>query len=918
MAKITWGADLYKGVTLKDNPGMMRLADFAPYQMLEEKEKSKEWLIAITDHYEAMGWRNVDKKAHAMQRNYWFRQGILNPNDYLINPKNEKLNHSMHEVGLDSGKSPLQKFYPIIPVYVDLMRGDFIKRDNTFSVTQVDTNGVAESLQFKEDSIQESLQKLAIATKEKYLAQMGLSKEDPNPQAQQQYQQAIQEAVQTFNSTEAKFKNFRTIGAKWAQKVIKIHEERYNLSELEPDAFECGLITDSEFWHLDMMEDDFRLEVLNPKFCDYHKGPNIKYVSDGDYFLWFDWGSSGDIINKYGKIMSEADIEKLKTTYASVLNSIVVPDHEKGMQGAYYDTRVPYKQASDLNPAMNDAILGKELAHNFSQNSNFSHSMFDSAGYNSLGGAPQMFRIMNLYFRGMKKIGLLTKIGEDGSLEYSDWVDENFIVTIEPKYDNSIVKSKTKKNVIYGEHVDWTWVNDWRKVIKISADTRHSFWKSNPDFKEIYLDGAPIKFQFKGQNNPYESKPPVEGCNFSWINSNPYSFVDRLESYQVLFNIAMNKVPRNFMEDKGMKLAINQGIIPRNTMDLEQGNNPIEVFEQNLDGSPLLPYNLTREHLDLGMGQPALPQMINLSTVQTAQYYMTLAQQIKMESGEVVGITRNRMGQATPSETAYNGQQNVQYSESQTEKYFENHYNLMKRVRQRMLDAAQYYSTFKENSQEIYLNDKMENEFLQIEGMKNLLPHYQINLESTSKNRSLLSLISNFLVQENTLPFKPAEKIKALVSNSIPKIIELVEKTEIEAELKAQEQQKYEADQAKQAQDSAERIAQQEIEYKDRHDDKANETAVHVAELRALGGVQTDNNKDGSLDAKTNLDAYMREREMNSARDFKNKELLQKESQQTNEFFLKNKETDARILDSQIKLKVAKENKTNAEIKAKK
>ena len=204
MAKVTWGADLYKGVTLKDNPGMMRLADFAPYQMLSESEKSKDWLMATTDHYEAMGWRNVDKKAHKLQRNYWFRQGILNPNDYKINPENERLNFSLHQVGLDTGKSPLQKFYPLIPTYIDLLRGDFIKRDNSFSVNQIDPGAIVESLEFKEESIQGALEKLALATKQKAMAKMGLTEDSQDPKVQQEYQAAIQETIKTFNDTEAK------------------------------------------------------------------------------------------------------------------------------------------------------------------------------------------------------------------------------------------------------------------------------------------------------------------------------------------------------------------------------------------------------------------------------------------------------------------------------------------------------------------------------------------------------------------------------------------------------------------------------------------------------------------------------------------------------------------------------------------
>lgn len=906
MAKVVWGADLYKGTTLKHSIGMMRLADLAPYQMLEESEKTREWLIAVADHYEALGWRNVERNKNHIQKNYWLRQGILDPEDYLLNRNPENIQKAMQIMGYHGhSENPLQQFYPIIPIYVDLLRGEFLQRENTFSVNQIDQGAVVEALEFKENRIISGLESLALAEKQKALERMGIVPQ--NPETQQQYQEAVQQTIQLFQETEAQFKNFRTIGAKWAQKVLKIQEQRYNLDELEPDAFECGLITDREFWHLDLMEDDFRLELLNPKWCDYHKAPGTKYVSDGDYFLWFDWGSAGDIINKYGKIMKEEDIEKLKTTYASIINSIIVPDHEKTMQGSYYDVRLPYKEASDLNPAMNDAVLGKELAYNYSQNSNFTHSIFDPAGYGTMG-EPKMFRIMNLYFRGMRKIGWLTKVGEGGTIEYADWVDENHKVTVEPKYDNSLLKENSAKNLIYGEHVDWSWVNDWRRVIKISANSKHSFWKHNPDFKEIYLDGEPVRFQFKGTTNPFESKPPIEGCEFSWINARPFGFVDRLKSHQILYNIAMNKVPKNIASDWGIKLAINQGIIPRNSADLEAGINPLETFERNLHESSVLPYDLKREHIDLGMGQPALPSMINLSTVEVAQFYLNLAQQIKLASGEIVGITRNRIGQSKATETAYGIQQGVQYSEAQTEKYFENHYQLMKRVRQRMLDAAQYYTTFKESSREIYLNERMETEFLEMEGLKNLLPHYQINIDSTARTRSLLQMLNSFLLEENTLPFKPGDKVKALVSNSVPQIIELIEKSEIEQRILEQQAHERELEKIRAEQE----LLQQEYEAKAKlakdHDNRMADSAREVAMIRALGGIQTDNNQDGQVDAKQNLDYLLKKQKLEEDSSRERERFEFEKTRQRDEIFLKNKELEVRLADQRTKLEVAREN----------
>ncbi len=871
---VLWGSDLYKGATIKNNPGMMRLADFVPYQMLEEAEKTQEWLKAVADHYEAVGWRNVDKRQHIIQKNYWLRNGTLNPSDYIINPTQNDYYKAITLVNGDRKHSPLEMFYPLVPNYIDVLVGEYIKRDNSYYVEQIDPSATVEALQTKEDGLLDAIEKQIIAEKQMALAKAGITED--SLEVQQQYQQAMQETVQAFENIERKFKTYRTTGAKWAQKVAHVQESKYNLKELAAKGFECGLITDSEYYHLDMLEDDFKLELLNPKWIDYHKGPNVQYVSDGDYFLWFDWASVGDIINKFGKIMKEEDLQKLKNTYSSVLNSIIVPDHEKRMQGAYYDVRFPFKEASNLNAPMNDAILGKELAYNFPQGGNFQHSIFDPAGYNVISGNIQMFRIMRLYWRGMKKIGWLTKITRDGSIDYQDWVDENWKLTIKPKYDYTLIKEDTVENLIYGEHVEWNWVNDWRHIIKISANNNHSFWKNNPEFKEIYLDGKSCKFQFKGKNNPYESKPPIEGCVYTYLNASAHSLVDRLYPYQILFNIAMNSVPKQFLNDHGLKLTIDNRLVPVNASDLEAGISPLDAYADKLQNSDILDYKLDRETLG-GMGAPQLPAILDLSTVKQAEAYLLLAQQIKLESGEVVGITRNRLGKGMASQTATGAQQDVNYSETQTEKYYEQHNQLMERVRQRMLDAAQYYSTFKPISRELYLNNKEENDFLEIEGMKNLLPHYNITLKSNASVRNTLKTLTEFLINENTLPFRASDKIQAIISNSIPEIVDLIKQGDALMEQKAQQEQESGNQQQQQ-------LLQAKAEEQDKlfaHEDQQNqlnrESAERIATIRAEGGIQTDADASGELDSTQNLDNLFKQQQLGAAQSNQKATLDQKD-----------------------------------------
>ena len=922
-AKLIWGADLYKGFKLDKSTLMSgAIDDILPFQMLTMEEKTEDWIQAVADYYEVCGWNNVEKKAWKIQRNYKMRQGILNKSDYIINASPQDFARAVGMFIPNVAESPLEQFYSLAPTFIDVLRGEFIKRDNTWTIETIDPYSTAEAFEFKKSQFEQIISQSVMMQKQQTLANMGIS-EEANPQ---EFESQMQQAMRQLSEVELKSKNFRTVGAKWAEKVLKIHEKRYNLHETEPDAFECGLITDSEFWHIDLLDDDFKVELLNPKWCDYHKGPNVKYVSDGDYFLWFDFMSAGDIVNKYGRKMKEEDILKLKDIYVKTANLLIV-DSEKSKQGAYYDMSKPWLQATDLNPSMNDSLLGKELAYNFMRSPNFDHNIevdiLNPVWGRMVTGHPQMFRVMRLYWRSMSRVGWLTKIDRDGSIHPSEWVDENYRVTVDPKYDVSVVKDKTKDNLIYGEHIDWTWRPEWRHVMKISPNQKHTFWlNATNQLQAIYIDGGPVRFQFKGRNNPFDSLPPVEGCAFSYINSDPHSLIDRLRPLQIIYNICMNKVPKKFLKDYGNKIAIDKRSLSTNSPKNTTGNtiDPVEAYEENLRESDILPYMMDRQSLE-GMGTPALPQVLQLSTVQEATFYLQAADQIKWMAGENVGITRQRVGANKPYETATGVQQGINYSETQTEKYFEQHANLMQRLRQRMLDAAQYYSTFKETSREIYMNEMDENVFLDIEGMDNLLPHYNIHLQSRANVRSALQTISRFLLEENTLQISPSAKIEAIVENSIPKILSVIKTSELEQAQR--EVAQMEAERANQeAKIQAEQQAQAaNLAHTDEQKALDRESAEKIATIRALGGIQTDVDKNGVADAQTNLDNYFKQQELNDKKQQAQTETNQKKQGDTDKMLLERERIAAELEKERIKQKgmldVAKENKNASDLKSK-
>lgn len=923
MAKtLIWGSDLYKGFKLDKNRLLNgAIDDILPFQMLTLEEKTADWIKAVADYYETAGWSNVEKKAGKIQKNYWMRQGKLNPSDYIVNPNENDYYKAIGFVVPPESMSPLEQFYPLAPNFVDVLRGEFIKRDNRWAIEAIDDQSTAEAFAFKKEQFQQIIMQQAQLEKEQALASMGLTAEVD----EEQYQMQMEEFTEHLNQVEMQSRTFRTTGIKWAEKVLKIQEKRYNLKELEPDGFESGLICDREFWHMDLMDDDFRLELLNPKWCDYHKGPNIKYVSDGDYFLWFDFMSAGDIVNKFGRKMKEEDILKLKDIYVKTQN-IIVPDYLKSHQGAYYDLSKPWLQATELDPKMNDALLGKELAYSYARNPNFDHNqevdILNPIWGRRVTGHPQMFRVMRLYWRSLKRIGWLTKINRDGTRLQPDWVDENYKVTTEPEYDKSVVKEESKDNLLYGEHIDWTWVPEWRHVMKISPNQKHTFWlQDRNSLESIYIDGGPVKFQFKGRNNPFDSLPPVEGCEFSYLNSDPCSFIDRVKPLQIIYNICMNKVPGKFLKDFGNKIAIDRRIISNNnTSSTTNSIDPIQNYEDNLRESDILTYNISRDALE-GAGQPALPQILPLSTIQEAQMYFQLGQQIKWEAGELIGITRNRLGNNKASETATGINQGIEYSEAQTEKYFEQHQNLMERVRQRMLDAAQYYSTFQESSRAVYLNEKEENVFLEIEGMENLLPHYNIYLTTRANTRAALQTIYQFLQQNNTMDIKPSAMVGALVEQSVPKIMTLIREGEIEAQLREEAQREHEQE-LQQQQLEAQRAANEaQMAYDSNEAALDRDSQERVAEIRALGGLQSDNNLDGQLDASQNLDNLFRQQELGDKKKIAMDQINQKRQSDFDKNMVQREKNSVELQKAKIAadaaLAVAKENKTAAELKKK-
>ncbi len=529
---ILTGYDLVKGyVTENSNSNIM--SEITPWQMVSKKDKNLSWIKWNADYFESLGIRQVKANAKNIIKNRKIAAGILDMSDYTVG--SGEFSEMVGIVNSEESCDPLKQFYPVAPSVINVLVGEFIKREKDISVSCVDKYTKQEKFEEKEKIFTEIITSSAMAQKERALQALGVTSQ--NPETMDRYEQEMQFSAKAIDA-EIKFRSYKHVMEEWGQHIINIETDRFKMEELEVEGFKESLTNSREYWHLDLLENDYRVEFLDSQHCFMHMSPNIKYIEDGDYFGWFEDMTVGDIINKLGQRLSSKDFDILAQILINYVNfangAILLTEDQQTMHAPYYDTSKPYPLGATnipMNNARADEYLNNFVKDNFKNASSVDDILNYYSSKNSSEGNPKIFKVMRCYFKSQRKLGWLTKIMKDGTMIPGSWVDEDYIVMDKPKYDNSIDKKQTKETLVYGEHIDWQQLNEWRHVIKINANDVHSFWVNNYEnnYEPIYLDGERVKFQFKGKNDPFSCSPPLVGAQFRTKGIRPVSLIDLIK-----------------------------------------------------------------------------------------------------------------------------------------------------------------------------------------------------------------------------------------------------------------------------------------------------------------------------------------------------------------------------------------------------
>jgi hypothetical protein len=868
-----------------------RLWGVFPLQMISKFEKNNNWIKWNMDWFERLGYDTLTTQYSKISKDYNMAEGILDPTDYGKSSTEDNYVVEMINEN-EEGNMPIM-FFPIVPTIINLFVGEYIKRDSRIIIKAIDEYTQNKRQQEKKDIITKIL---IDKVKADISAKYNDNPEDPNVQKEIDYQQQLIE-------TEQKFKKYSSIAEQWANHMVKWDNMRFQMKELQSQSFRDVLVADKTFWHIRVLEDDIKPEIWNPRNVFYHKPIDKLWMSDSTYIGRQMYMSLAEIIQNYNHLMEENDYNNIQGSQLSgslgTNNSLVnlvqgtnIGDNSKWTD---FSQEYPYNITDSTleNTLLQDRV--KKQVNLWVENKG-DLNLDDSLRNN-------MLRVTEVYWRSYAKEGTLTSIDELG-IKSTDTVNEDFIVTQEPKYDNSLNKKNTKANLISGEHVDWYWKPEIRFGVKIARrPIAYSTVDINSLENGIYLSGKPIDVQL--------GKIPVEGMSLTDRNVDSVSLVRKMSPFQIGYNIVNNQnidMLGNALAT-GKVIMIDQNFIPKKSFGETWGKDAmgkwLEIIRNNnialMDGSPVNnPSGTGFSHF----------QVLDFSNTEDILRNIQLGNYFKEQAFSVIGVNNQRVGTVAASETATGVQTAQSNSYAQTEYMYEKHLNqLMPRVREMMLNLEQYLASTKPKVRIAYTNTDDESVLFELEGKELLLPILQVHAYSTSDVKSLVEKMQQMAMQINTAGAEMSDYMEIMNSDSPSLIVENLKKGEEKRRQDQEAQRKHEQEMQQAQQQAREAELQRQEDLQKYLQDKELETKRYIAELGELGGIQTDANANSELDALENLKEFHKQDQFNKTLNFQKEQHLSEQQIKEREMNFKEKELLSRNNIENKKVEVAKINK---------
>lgn len=630
-----------------------------PDQFKTEKEKQDEsWIKNTMDYFANKAYAEYVKNRDTFVKNYDLMKGILRMEDFYQEPEVRSFTDVLTA---DLELPSYVKMYSIITTPVNELVGEISKRPDTYRVKAFDDDSRAEELQFKTDTLQQYVINQA---KQQILAKAAMQGvEIPEEDLQQMTMDQVKDQLDSYTS----------VAEKWANHVLTCQKAEFNLKEKSEDAFRDMLISAREFYHIyeDNSKLGFNIEVANPKNTWFLTTPDRKWISDPTGRAQGAYAAGTVQVMELSEIiesipdLTKEEIDHLRSSLQDygLINvresNLGNPDAIPGQDSVMYDTYDPLVLQTRM-------IIESEMKEN---NDGLKDFLGLTSNVSSFG---YKYVVVRSYWISKKKIGKLIYIDEMGN-EQSTLVDETY-------------KSGT---IPTQQSLEWGWINQWYQGTKIGPDIYH------------------VK--------PFNllNYCPIIGTTYEVKNTEAKSLVDLMKPFQVLYNVCMNQLYKLLEKEVGkvQLMSLRHIPVPKDG----DAQDALDIWEMEARNRGVVFIDDSPENLKAPSSFNQFTSL-DLTRTQEIQARYTLAQQLKAECWELVGMSRQRMGDISASESATGTNAAMQQSYSQTEPLFIAHEYVMGQLYQAVIDAALYVESSKPQSTLSYITDEGEAAFVQVNG----------------------------------------------------------------------------------------------------------------------------------------------------------------------------------------------------------
>lgn len=630
-----------------------------PDQFKTEKEKQDEsWIKNTMDYFSNKAYAEYVKNRDTFVKNYDLMKGILRMEDFYQEPEVRSFTDVLTA---DLELPAYVKMYSIITTPVNELVGEISKRPDTFRVKAFDDDSQAEELQFKTDTLQQ------------YVVSQVQQQIVEKAAMQGQEIEAEQLQQMTMDQVKDQLDSYTSVAEKWANHVLTCQKAEFNLKEKSEDAFRDMLISAREFYHIyeDNSKLGFNIEVANPKNTWFLTTPDRKWISDPTGRAQGAYAAGTVQVMELSEIiesipdLTKEEIDHLRSSLQDygLINvresNLGNPDAIPGQDSVMYDTFDPLVLQTRM-------IIESEMKEN-------NDGLKDFLGLtNNVSSFGYKYVVVRSYWISKRKIGKLIYIDDMGN-EQSMLVDESY-------------KSGT---IPTQQSLEWGWVNEWYQGTKIGPDIYH------------------IK-PFKLLNYC-----PIIGTTYEVKNTEAKSLVDLMKPFQVIYNVCMNQLYKLLEKEVGkvQLMSLRHIPIPKDG----DAQDALDIWEMEARNRGVVFIDDSPENLKAPSSFNQFTSL-DLTRTQEIQSRYTLAQQMKIECWELVGMSKQRMGSVAASESATGTNTAMQQSYSQTEPLFVAHEYVMGQLYQAIIDAALYVESSKPQSTLSYITNEGESAFVQVNG----------------------------------------------------------------------------------------------------------------------------------------------------------------------------------------------------------